>query len=111
MKKPPKHLSRAAARWLVELRDEYDLTDSGGWALAVQAAECWQRCGEAREIVSSQGAIVLDRFGSPREHPAVKIEYAARSQLLAALKLLNLDIEPLAKRSGRPGGDFHFGGG
>jgi hypothetical protein len=48
--------------------------------------------------------VSTDRFGQLRAHPAVAIERDARDQMLRALKLLNLDIEPLRGRVGRPAG-------
>jgi hypothetical protein len=39
-------------------------------------------------------------------HPALQLEKDARNGLLAALKQLQLDIEPLRDRPGRPAGTF-----
>jgi hypothetical protein len=47
---------------------------------------------------------VADRFGQPKVHPAVLIERDARGQMLAALRDLHLDLEPLRDRPGRPAG-------
>ena len=45
-----------------------------------------------------------DRYGQLKAHPAVNIERDARAAMLAALKAMNLDVEPLRDRPGRPGG-------
>jgi glutathione S-transferase len=47
---------------------------------------------------------MADRFGQPKPHPLLATERDARAQFLAALKALNLDLEPLRDRVGRPGG-------
>lgn len=110
MKKAPTHLSPPAARWFRYMAREYGIEDAGGVSLLSAAADAWDRCREAREIISAEGAITTDRFGQRVPHPAVRIEHGARAQLLAALRLLNLDLEPLQSRPGRPAGDPHYGG-
>ena len=109
MRNPPKHLSPPARRWWAALQREYGITDAGGLALLAAAADAWDRCREAREILAKEGVITVDRFNQPQPHPAVRIEHSARAQLLQALKALNFDLE-IAQRAGRPAGDFHFGG-
>jgi P27 family predicted phage terminase small subunit len=109
MKKPPKHLSAPARRWWAEMQKEYQISDAGGISLLNVAADAWQRATEARELIRTDGAVVLDRFGQKVPHPAVRIEHGARAQLLQALKQLNLDLEPV-KAPGRPTGSYTFGG-
>jgi len=98
---PPDHLSVAAAAWFIVMRDEYSIVDAGGLSLLAAAADAWQRAGEARALIAKDGAVVRDRFDQFVQHPAVRIEHGARSQLLAALKQLRLDVEPL-QPPGRP---------
>lgn len=109
MKNPPKHLTAPARRWWTQMQREYGITDAGGLSLLAAAADAWERAREARELVAKDGAVTVDRFGQQVAHPAVAIERGARAQFLQAMKLLNLDLEPV-KRPGRPGGEFHYGG-
>jgi P27 family predicted phage terminase small subunit len=99
---PPRHLSQPARAWFGKLRAEYGIEDSGGLALLTTAAEAWDRARDARILLAKEGAVVRDRFGQQVAHPAVRIENAARAQMLQALKQLALDVEPV-KRPGRPG--------
>ena len=47
-----------------------------------------------------------DRFGQVKSHPLLSVERDSRAQYLAALKALNLDLEPLRDKPGRPGGSW-----
>lgn len=109
MRKPPSHLSPAARRWWTQMQREYQISDAGGLSLLAAAADAWERCREARELLAKDGVVTTDRFGQMQPHPAVRIEHASRAQLLQALKQLNLDLEPV-KTPGRPTGTYHFGG-
>lgn len=101
--KPPKHLSSAANVWFRELQREYDIHDVAGVSLLTAAAESWDRCTSAREAIAKDGGpIIRDRFEQLKPHPACAIERDARAQFIAALKALNLDIEPLRDGPGRP---------
>jgi hypothetical protein len=61
------------------------------------------RMRNAQRIIQEQGEVIRDRYGGLRANPAVGIEKHAREGLLAALRMLHLDVEPL-KALGRPGG-------
>jgi hypothetical protein len=58
----------------------------------------------AQEAIERDGMTVLDRFGQRKAHPLLPAERDARAQMLAALRALNLDVEPLHERPGRPAG-------
>ena len=100
----PSHLSKAAAAWFITLATEYGITDAGGVATLTQAADAWDRCRQARELITKDGSVLADRFGQKVPHPAIRIETSARAQVLQALKQLNLDIEPLKATRGGVGG-------
>ena len=101
--KPPEHLSSAAKDWFLALQAEYGIFDIGGVSLLTAAAESWDRCRTAREAIATDGGpIIRDRFDQPKPHPAAAIERDSRAQTMAALKALNLDIEPLKDGPGRP---------
>jgi phage terminase small subunit len=102
--KPPIGLSPEATAWWRLLRDEYSIADAGGLAALAAGAEAHDRVLQAAVLIAAEGLVSTDRFGQLRAHPAVAIERDARDQMLRALKLLNLDIEPLRGRVGRPAG-------
>ena len=55
-------------------------------------------------MIKREGQSTRDRFGQPKAHPLLTVERDSRSGMLAALKAMNLDMEPLNDRPGRPGG-------
>ena len=102
--RPPKGLSAAAKRVWREIRDEFDMEDSAGLLTLAAACEAFDRMRQAQTIIATDGLTTKDRFGQEKAHPAVVIERDSRAQMLAAIKQLNLDLEPLHERPGRPSG-------
>jgi phage terminase small subunit len=100
----PTGLSDAASTWWQSLHAEYSICDPGGLLLLEAAMRAFDRAEEARALIDAEGLTVKDRFGQAKPHPSLVAERDARSQLLQALKALNLDVEPLADRPGRPAG-------
>ncbi len=84
--------------------EEYEITDPAGLLLLQTALEAFDRMRGAQESIANDGATVNDRFGQVRAHPMITVERDARAAMLAALKALNLDLEPLRDRIGRPSG-------
>ena len=105
MKKPaPKHLSVEARTLWRRLTDEYDIADQAGGLLLATALESFDRMRQAQALIDKHGAVTLDRFQQLRPNPATTIERDSRAAMLAALKALNLDLEPLRDAAGRPPG-------
>jgi len=100
----PRHLSTDAQDWWQRLTDEYDITDNAGLLLLQTALEAFDRMKAAAKRITKDGEAIEDRFGQVKPHPLLPAERDARSQMLAALKQLNLDVEPLRDGPGRPGG-------
>ena len=101
--RPPTTLSASAATLWRRLQTDYGIVDSGGLTLLSTACEAYGRMKQAQQMLDKEGLVVRDRHGQAKPHPALKIEYDNRAQLLSSLKMLSLDIEPLAA-IGRPGG-------
>jgi P27 family predicted phage terminase small subunit len=104
--KPPKHLGKSGKTLWEELISEYGISDAAGLALVTTAAECLDRIRAAQAAISEHGEIVKDRYGQVKLNPALVLEKDARNGLLATLKALNLDLEPLRDGPGRPPGSF-----
>ena len=66
--------------------------------------EAFDRMKLAAAEIARDGQTIIDRFEQPKPHPLLATERDSRSQLLMALKSLNLDLEPLRDGPGRPGG-------
>ena len=102
--KPPKHLSTAAKRWWSEVQTDFAIEDRAGLLILTAAAEAFDRTREAEALLKIDGLTSVDRFGQRKPHPAVVIARDSRAQMLAALKQLNLDLEPVRDSRGRPPG-------
>ena len=101
---PPKDLSAAAKTWWVTLTRDYMIegNDSAGLLLLETALRAFDRMAQAQALIVEHGLVTLDRNGQLRPNPACVIERDSRSAMLMALKSLNLDLEPLHNRPGRP---------
>ena len=101
---PPKGLSAEAKRLWRLLLEEYAIEDAGGLAVLSTGLEAFDRMRLAQKAIAKDGMTVTDRFGQAKAHPLLTVERDSRAQWMAALKALNLDLEPLHDRPGRPGG-------
>lgn len=97
----PSDLTPNASAWGILILSEFRIDDSPGLLLLGEALRAWDRAREAGAAIAQDGAIVKDRFGVPRAHPAIAIERDARTSMLAAFRALRLDTEP-PKAVGRP---------
>lgn len=100
----PAGLSESAKRWYRRLMAEFEIRDEAGRLLLETAMRAFDRGESARTLLEKDGITIVDRWGQQKPHPAATVERDARSGMLAALRALNLDIEPLRERPGRPGG-------
>jgi hypothetical protein len=64
---------------------------------------------QAQALIEEHGVCIVSTNGDIRANPAAKAELDSRNGLLAALKSLNLDLEPLRDRQGRPAGQYGNG--
>jgi P27 family predicted phage terminase small subunit len=103
---PPSHLGVGGRRLWNAVQSEYGISDGAGLELLRAAAEARDRLDDAGAAVRKHGAVIEGEDGKPRANPACAIERDARSGMLAALKGLHLDIEPLQSIPGRPPGSY-----
>lgn len=100
--KAPQHLNSDGRRLFESLTQEYSISDSGGVALVTVAAECLDRMRQAQAAIAEHGPVVKTGTDSVKSNPATKLEVDSRNGFLAALRQLNLDLEPLRDNPGRP---------
>ncbi len=100
--RPPHHLSHEARRVWREIVAEYAIGDSGGLRILRVALEFFDRAQACRRAIEKDGMTVVDKFGQMKPHPLLPIERDSRAGFLNALKMLNLDLEPVRDRPGRP---------
>jgi phage terminase small subunit len=103
---PPAHLGAAGARLWADVVRQYRIGDGAGLALVTTAAECLDRLREAQEAVREHGVLIRDRYGGLKANPAIAVERGARDGMIAALRSLNLDLEPLRDRADHVAGPF-----
>lgn len=103
-KAAPKHLSKEAKAQWKRLLDEYGIEDEAGFLILQTGLEAFDRMRQAQAVIAKEGLTVKDRFDQAKAHPLTTVERDARAAMLAALKALNLDLEPLQDRPGRPVG-------
>jgi P27 family predicted phage terminase small subunit len=101
---PPRGLSAEARRWWRRLVAEYEIQDDAGRLLLSTALEAFDRMRSCQRSIRKHGQMQTDRFGQLKVHPLLSAERDARAAMLHSLKSLNLDLEPLHDRPGRPGG-------
>jgi phage terminase small subunit len=89
----PRHLSRTSRTWYRTVLADFDL-EPHHIRLLQLAAEAWDRGQEARQLLAESGAVIADRFGVPRAHPAVAIERDSRIAFARLIRELDLDGEP-----------------
>ena len=87
-----------------KLQKEYGIYDTGGEILLVSCADAETIVLNCKDIINKEGLTIKDRFDQIKAHPLCAVMRDARSQKLAALKALNLDLEPLRDGPGRPEG-------
>ncbi len=99
-----KNVEKEADSLKKRLQREYGIEDEGGKALLDLMRAAFIRMRKAQEIVDRDGIVIADRWGQSKPNPACAVERDARAQVLQAIRQLNLDLEPLQERVGRPGG-------
>jgi len=102
--KAPSHLTAEAKKIWREILDEYDVNDAAGLRILRVALEAFDRAQAARATIDKDGMTIKDKFDQTKPHPLLPVERDNRAAFLAGLKALNLDLEPLRDRPGRPAG-------
>src|SRR5262245_22693331 len=105
--KPPPHLGKDGKQIWEQLVSEFGIADAGGLTLVTTIAECRDRLTEAQALIKRHGAVIATTTGVLRSNPALKVEVDARNGMLAALRMLNLDIRAIARSTGATGRNGH----
>jgi P27 family predicted phage terminase small subunit len=100
----PQHLSKEAKIFYKKVVAEYLIDDAAGLKILQVALEAFDRAQSARIAIDAEGMTIKDKFGQLKPNPLLPVERDNRAAFLAGLKALNLDLEPLRDRPGRPGG-------
>jgi len=100
----PGHLSKEAKKIWKGLLSEYGIEDIAGLKILRVSLEAFDRAQAAREKIDLEGMTIKDKFDQTKPHPLLANERDSRAAFLSGLKALNLDLEPLRDKPGRPGG-------
>ena len=101
--KPTRNLGKYGRALWDQVMSEYDIRDSGGIEMLMQACEAQDRIAKVRQEIDDDGEVIRAR-GQIKEHPALKIELSLRAFVVRTLTRLGLNFEPVRPTAGRPGG-------
>lgn len=91
--KAPQHLRPETRRWWRSVVADYVLEEHHKRLLTL-AAEAFDRCAEAREVLTRDGLTIRTGDDSLKAHPAVNIERDSRLAFARLVRELDLDCEP-----------------
>jgi phage terminase small subunit len=101
--KPPSHLSPETRKWFTGIVQDFVL-ESHHIRLLTLAAEAWDRCAAARQVIDRDGMTYVDRFNAPRARPEIAVERDSRLAFTRCLRELALDGVSGPELSSRPPG-------
>lgn len=84
--------------------NDYAIDDDAALEILQTALEARELAEQAQALVDSEGLTVKGDRGQVKAHPLLAVIRDSRAQFLAGIKALNLDLEPLNDRQGRPNG-------
>jgi len=98
---PTDHLELSTRTWVESVVKEFVLEDHH-FMILVLAGEARDRGRQARELLAREGLTIVDRFGSPRPHPAVAIEKDSAIRFARLVRELGLDVDGPTEERARP---------
>lgn len=91
----PAGLSTDSKRLWRELQETWVLTDAASRDILTIGLRARDALIQAEVEVKKSGQTVQDRWGQVKSHPLLATARDLRSQILAAYKLLGLNLDPL----------------
>ena len=101
--KPPAGLKADGRKLWIELQRSYGIADAGGLLLLRTVCQSFDDLMAARKLVAKEGMVVTGHTG-PKAHPAARLIETSHRSMMAALRQLHLDVEPVRPTPGRPSG-------
>jgi P27 family predicted phage terminase small subunit len=98
----PQHLRPETRSWWSSVLRDFALEEHHH-KLLLLACEAFDRCAEAREILTRDGLTIPTGDGGMKAHPAVAIERDSRLGFARLLRELDLDIEMPSEGRRPPG--------
>lgn len=102
---PPKALGRDARRLWRAVLTEYECSPSELFLLE-SAAQAHENACAAWRTLAAEGAVIQDRYGSPKQHPAIATANQMAQLVARLLKQLGVELvdEATVKLKGRGAG-------
>ena len=97
---PPRNLGQHGLNLWRTITSEYEIDDSGGREMLVQACVALDRAEECATEIERDGVTVRTKHG-PKDHPALRHELANRAFVVRTLGKLGLTVEAI-RPLGRP---------
>ena len=88
----PSHLRPDTRAWWESVQADYVLEPHHVRVLTL-AAEAWDRCTQAREVIDREGLTYTDRFDAPKARPEIAIERDSRLAFARLIREINLDVD------------------
>ena len=103
--RPPQNLGADGRRIFRTVAREFILSPSE-LALLEQAAHAYEHATAAWRTLADEGAVIADRYGSPKQHPAVATANQMAQLVARLLKQLGVELadEDAVKLKGRGAG-------
>ena len=99
---PPRKLGAPGRELWDSITSEFDISDSGGIAVLMQACLAQDRVVQLADQIAIDGCVVYTKTG-PKAHPALRDELAGRAFIVRTLQKLGVNIEAV-RPQGRPPG-------
>jgi phage terminase small subunit len=97
-------LSATARKLRQDFLDHWEVADPAGIAMLEEMCACFDRLQAAKRLLSKHGQTVTDRFGQEKVSPWFLMVRDETQTFLRLSKALNLEVEDLDNRPGRPDG-------
>ena len=97
---PSRPLGKAGGALWRTIMTDYEIADSGGLEMLLQACAALDRAENLRLEIDRDGEVIRTR-GTVKDHPALKHELANRAFVVRTLSRLGLNFETV-KPIGRP---------
>jgi P27 family predicted phage terminase small subunit len=106
---PPRKLGKSGTDLWRRIQAEFNVVDSGGVELLMQACEAVDRVRQLSDQISADGLTVRTKQGM-RSHPLLREETAIRGFIVRTLGKLGICDEQIKPTMGRPPSGFGWRG-
>lgn len=89
------HLSDKSRKFYKKILEDYALEENH-LVILVKVCEMLDMAENARATIASDGMFTIDRYGTAKSHPAVKIMLDSTNSARLLLRELGLDLETAA---------------